>query len=55
MEEIKTPYEPSTLDIMIAENFSMKEDIELKLGQIMDYKYMVEAYSEKIEEEMLKS
>ena len=33
----------------------MKEDMEAKLAELMDYKMIVEDYSEKIEEEMEKN
>lgn len=50
---MKTPGGPqfSSLEMMAAENISMKEDIEMKLSQLMDFKHMVEDYSERIEEE----
>lgn len=37
------------------ENIEMKEDLELKLTQIMDYKYIVQEYSDKLEAEIEKN
>ena len=34
------------------ENISMKEDLELKLGQILEYKYIINEYSDKLEVEI---
>lgn len=31
----------ATLQLLADENISMKEDMELKLGQIMEYKYII--------------
>lgn len=42
---------PKTLECLAEENSSMKEEIESKLGLLMEYKLMVEEYSEKIEVE----
>ena len=41
-----------TLEILAAENSNMKEDIECKLNLIMEYKSIVQEYSEKIEAEL---
>ena len=39
----------ATLEMLAQENISMKEDLELKCAQILEYKYLVEEYSEKLE------
>ena len=42
----------STLEMLAAENISMKEDLELKLQQITEYKYIIQEYSDKLEAEI---
>ena len=42
----------STLQLLADENISMKEDLELKLGQILEYKYIINEYSDKLEVEI---
>ena len=42
----------STLQMLAEENISMKEDLELKLGQILEYKYIINEYSDKLEVEI---
>ena len=37
------------------ENISMKEDLELKCTQIMDYKLMIQEYSDKLDSEIEKN
>ena len=41
-----------TLQMLADENISMKEDLELKLNQIMEYKYIIQEYSDKLEAEI---
>ena len=48
-----TPH--SILQMLADENISMKEDLELKLGQIMDYKVMIQEYSDKLQSEIEKN
>ncbi len=38
--------------MLATENNAMKEDIELKLTQIMEYKYIIQEYSDKLEAEI---
>ena len=42
----------SILQMLADENISMKEDLELKLNQIMEYKYIIQEYSDKLEAEI---
>ena len=42
----------STLEMLAQENISMKEDLELKLQQITEYKYIIQEYSDKLEAEI---
>ena len=52
-EEIRNlPVPESTLKMLADENISMKEDLELKLGQILEYKYIINEYSDKLEVEI---
>ena len=54
MEESKTTPN-STLEMLAHENISMKEDLELKCSQIMEYKYIIQEYSDKLENEISKN
>lgn len=45
----------STLQMLADENISMKEDIELKCKQIMEYKFMIQECSDKLETEIEKN
>ena len=42
----------ATLQLLADENISMKEDMEMKLNQIMEYKYIIQEYSDKLEAEI---
>ena len=42
----------STLEVLAAENSSLKEEIEFRLNELAEYKSIIEDYSEKIETQM---
>lgn len=35
-------------DAILAENFQLKDDLSIKIGQIADYEYTVQEYSDRI-------
>jgi len=41
--------------MLAEENATMKEDLERKLSQVMEYKNLVEEYAEKLDAEVAKS
>lgn len=45
----------ATLELLADENIAMKEDMELKLGQVLEYKYIIQEYSDKLETEIAKN
>ena len=45
----------ATLELLALENNSMKEDLALKCDQILEYKYLVEEISQKLDSELSKN
>ena len=41
--------------MLAMENIEMKQDLETKLAQILEYKYIVQEYSDKLENEIQKN